>query len=291
MSPLREKMVRAMQLKNLSSNTQKSYLSSVTGLSRHYQKPPDKLTKTMIEDYLLHLIVDRGLGRGSCSTVVTGLRFFYNHVVTPRIPFTYSGGRKPKKLPEVLAQNQVQRIINAPENIKHRLILKTAYSAGLRAGEVAALKPEHIERERELIKVVDGKGGKGRYTLLSKKLLSELDPYMHEFRPTTYLFPSSQSQQKLCYASIRKIYETARNKAGVKTGAGIHTLRHSFATHILEAGYDIRRLQLLLGHRYLSTTLIYLHISRRSLSKVSSPLDFIDQELTGRRDGTDDSNN
>jgi len=288
MSPLREKMIRVMQLRNLASNTQKSYLSSVAGLARYHQKPPDKLTKTMIEDYLLHLMGERDLGRGSCGTIVTGLRFFYNHVVTPKITFTYTGGRTPKKLPEVLAQEQVQRIIDAPTNIKHRLILKTVYSAGLRASEVTALKPEHIERERELIKVVDGKGGKGRYTLLSKRLIAELDQYLAQFKPTPYLFPSSWSQQRLCYASIRKIYEAARKKAGVKTGAGIHTLRHSFAAHILEAGYDIRRVQLLLGHRYLSTTLIYLHISRRSLSKVSSPLDFIDRELTGRRDSTDD---
>jgi site-specific recombinase XerD len=291
MSPLREKMVRAMKLRNLADNTQQSYLSSVAGLARYYQEPPDKLSKTMIEDYLLFLMNEKRLGRGSCGTIVTGLRFFYNHVTTPKISFTYSGGRKAKKLPTVLSQEQAWRIISAPKNVKHRLILMTTYSAGLRAKEVAALKPEHIERERELIKVVDGKGGKGRYTLLSKRLLAELDPYLDEFKPTGYLFPSSWSQKKLCYGSIRKIYETARTKADVKTGAGIHTLRHSFATHILEAGYDIRRLQLLLGHRYLSTTLIYLHISRKSLVKVSSPLDFIDQELTGRRDGTDDSDN
>ena len=291
MSPLRKKMIREMQLRNLASNTQENYLSSVTGLAKHYQKSPDKLTRRMIEDYLLHLMKERGLEKGSCSTVVTGLRFFYNHVTTTKIPFTYSRGTKPKKLPTVLAQEQVSHIINAPTNIKHKLILMATYSAGLRASEVAALKPEHIERKRELIKVVNGKGGKDRYTLLSKKFLAELDPYVIKFKPTSYLFPSSWNQQRLSYGSIRKIYETARKKADVKTGAGIHTLRHSFATHLLEAGYDIRRLQILLGHRYLSTTLIYLHVSRRSLSKVCSPLDFIDQELTGRRDNTDDSDN
>ena len=138
----------------------------------------------------------------------------------------------------------------------------TTYSAGLRASEVAALKPEHIDSKRMLIKVKDGKGRKDRYTILSTRLLRELRHYYKTFQPKTYLFPSTyKDKSRLCYQSIRKIYENARKKAGVKKGDGIHTLRHSFATHLLEAGYDIRRTQVLMGHQRLSTTERYCSVS------------------------------
>jgi site-specific recombinase XerD len=167
----------------------------------------------------------------------------------------------------------------------------TTYSAGLRASEVAALKPEHIDSKRMLIKVVNGKGGKQRYTILSSRLLMELRHYYKTCKPQTYLFPSSYNHRKnqaLTYTSVRSIYEKARKKAGIKKGAGIHTLRHSFATHLLEAGYDIRKIQVLMGHRRLSTTMIYLHVSRKTLSKIPSPLDLFDPQIAGKEESTDD---
>ena len=139
--------------------------------------------------------------------------------------------------------------------------------------------PDHIDSQRMLIKVVGGKGRKDRYTMLSKKLLMELRHYYKACRPQAYLFPSSMKKKKdqpLSYEAVRCIYEKARKKAGVKKGKGLHTLRHSFATHLLEAGYDIRKIQVLLGHSRLTTTMIYLHVSRETLSKVPSPLDLID---------------
>ena len=169
----------------------------------------------------------------------------------------------------------------------------TTYAAGLRASEVKLLKPEHIDSERMLIKVENGKGRKDRYTMLSVKLLAELRDYYKKCRPKTYLFPSSFQKSKdrpLSYQALRCIYEKARNKAGVKTGAGLHTLRHSFATHLLEAGYDIRKIQVLMGHTKLSTTMIYLHVSRETLSKVPSPLDLIDTEQAQKEDSSDDPN-
>ena len=160
-----------------------------------------------------------------------GLRFFYNHVADTAGLFSLPIRQKGKKLPTVLTQEEVWNIINAPKNLKHRLILMTTYSAGLRAGEVAALKPENIDSKRMLIKVEKGKGGKQRYTILSSILLEELRRYYKICQPQTYLFPSSYKHRKnqpLTYTSIRNIYEKARKKAGIKKGAGIHTLRHCF---------------------------------------------------------------
>ena len=279
-----------MELRNLSDNTQRRYLSAVTGLAKHYQKSPVKINKEMIEDYLLYLKNDKGRAPNSCASALSGLRFFYKHVAKQKISIDYSLTRKVQNLPTVLSQEDIENIINATDNLKHRLILMTTYSAGLRASEVIALKPENIDSKRMLIKV-RGKGDKDRYTLLAKRLLPELRNYYKKFQPQTYLFPSSYKHKKhqpLSYGSVRNIYEKARKKAGVKNGAGIHTMRHSFATHLLEAGYDIRKIQVLMGHRRLSTTMIYLHVSRQTLSKIPSPLDLIDTKHTNKEDSCDD---
>ena len=293
MTELRQKMIRAMELQNLSYHTQRSYLASVTGLARFYKESPDKMTKEKIEDYLLYLKLEKGNAPNSCSSVLTGLRFFYKNVTEKEIPVTYSVRRTPRKLPEVITMEEIWNIICATNNLKHRMILMTTYSAGLRASEVIKLKPEHIESKRMLIKVEEGKGKKDRYTLLSKKLLIELKFYYKKYRPKTYLFPSSfkkNKDQPLSYESIRSVYEKARKKAGVKKGAGLHTLRHSFATHLLEAGNDIRKIQVLMGHARLTTTMIYLHVSSETLSKIPSPLDLIDTKHAGKEDSSDGPN-
>ena len=293
MTQLRQQMIRAMELKNLSKNTQRAYLAAVTGLAKHYQKSPDEITNKMIEDYLLYLKKDKGNAPNSCGSVLTGLRFFYKNVAKKKVAVDYSLRKKPRKLPTVLTMEQVWKLICAANNLKHRLILMTTYSAGLRASEVIGLKPEHIDSERMLIKVEHGKGGKDRYTLLSEKLLVQLRQYYRKYRPKLYLFPSTFKEKKnspLVYESIRSIYEEARKKAGIKKGEGIHTLRHSFATHLLEAGYDIRKIQVLMGHTRLSTTMIYLHVSRETLSKIPSPLDLIDTKHARKEDSPDDPN-
>jgi site-specific recombinase XerD len=282
MTPLRKQMIRQMDLKNLSHHTRRSYLNAVTGLTRHYQTSPEAITKEMIEDYLLYLKNDKGNAPASCSLVLTGLRFFYKHILDQQLEIGFRLGKKPRKLPTVLTKDQVWKIINGPKNIKHRLALMTTYAAGLRAGEVRRLKPENIDSKRMLIKVVDGKGRKDRYTMLSKMLLEELRRYYQACHPHSYLFPSSfkkRKDQPLSYEALRAIYDKARKKAGVRRGEGLHTLRHCFATHLLEAGYDIRKIQVLLGHTRLSTTMIYLHVSRKTLAMVPSPLDLIN---TGR---------
>ena len=283
-------MIRAMELKNLSANTQRTYLTAVSGLANYYRKSPDKLCKQMIEDYLLYLKNDKGKCPNSCASALSGLRFFYNHVTKQKISIDYRLTRKVRKLPTVLPQQDIWDIINAADNLKHRLILMTTYSAGLRASEVIALKPENIDSKRMLIKV-KGKGGKDRYTLLAKRLLPQLRHYYKKFRPQTYLFPTSykhKMHQPLSYESVRSLYEKARKKAGVKDGVGIHTMRHSFATHLLEAGYDIRKIQVLMGHSRLSTTMIYLHVSRQTLANIPSPLDLFDPKRAKKEDSPDD---
>jgi integrase/recombinase XerD len=292
MTELRQKMIRAMELKNLSSHTQRAYLAAVAGLARYYQKSPDTINKEMIEDYLLYLKDQKGNAPNSCNSVLTGLRFFYSNVVNKEISFDFSVKRIPRKLPVVLKKEQIWKIICAPKNLKHRLMLMTTYAAGLRASEVTALKPNHIDSDRMLIKV-KGKGNKDRYTMLSPRLLKELRHYYKTCRPKTYLFSSTFKKKEdhpLSYETVRNIYENARKKAGVKKGEGVHTLRHSFATHLLEAGYDIRKIQVLMGHSRMSTTMIYLHVSSDTLSSIPSPLDLIDIQQAQKEDNPDDPN-
>jgi site-specific recombinase XerD len=280
MTELRKKMIRAIELRNLSKQSEKSYLNAVSGISQYYNQSPDQLTKEMIEDYLLYLKKEKKCALTTVGTAITGLRFFYNQVVgNEQLAPSCNFAKTPKKLPSVLSQQEIVRIIGSTDNVKHRVMLMATYSAGLRASETLGLKPEHIDSERMLIKVT-GKGGKQRYSLLSKKLLPELRDYYQQYRPKVYFFPSPKKSTPLGYEAIRAVYEKARKKAGITKGAGIHTLRHSFATHLLEAGYDIRKIQVLMGHTRLSTTIIYLHVSRKTLSTIPSPLDLINPDKT-----------
>jgi site-specific recombinase XerD len=290
MNELREKMMREMDLRNLSENTQRSYLQAVYGVAKHYMQSPDKMTKEMIEDYLLYLKKEKGNALTTIGSAITGMRFFYNHVLgDEQLSPSCSFAKNPRKLPTVLSQEEIWSIINATGNLKHRLLLMTIYSAGLRASEVLVLKAEHIDGKRMLIKV-NGKGGKQRYTLLSEKLLPELREYYKTYRPKILLFPSHRKGKPLTCETIRSVYEKARKKAGVKRGTGLHTLRHSFATHLLEAGYDIRKIQVLMGHTRITTTMIYLHVSRETLAKIPSPLDLFNPDTTNGEDSNDSEN-
>ena len=289
MTESRQKMIKAMELRNLASNTQRGYLQVVRSIAGHYKLPPDDLSAEQIEDYMLYLKQTKSYATGSLAKAVNGLRFFYRYVAGNEermdgIAFK----KKPRKLPVIFSQEDVWRIIHAPRLIKHRLMLMAAYSAGLRASEVLDLKVDHIDSKRMLIRVEDGKGGKDRYTLLSKRFLIQLREYYRTYRPRERLFPSKRGK-KLSYETIRTVYENARKKAGIKRGEGIHTLRHCFATHLLEAGYDIRKIQLLMGHKSLSTTVIYLHVSKQTLSAITSPFDLSDPDK--KKEDADGSDN
>lgn len=191
MTPLREKMIKAMELRNFAKNTERGYLTAVKGLASHYRQSLDKLTKDEIEDCLLYLKNGKGNTTSSCGAVAAGLRFFYTHVVEKPIPFGYQVRRKCGKLPTVLSQEDIWKLINATQHLKHRLILMITYSAGLRAMEVATVNPDHIDTKNMLIKVEHAKGGKEHYTVLSSKVLRELRHYYKTCKPSPYLFHSS----------------------------------------------------------------------------------------------------
>jgi integrase/recombinase XerD len=273
MSELRNQMIRAMELKDFSDRTQDSYLRSVAGIAKFYGKSPNLLDQQEVEDYLLHL-KQSGKSASTRNVAICGLRFLYEKVLNSQdISLSFPTRRKPKILPEVLSTKEVAGILDAPDNIKHRVILMTAYSAGLRLSEIANLKIEHINSARMQIRVYQGKGRKDRDTLLSKRLVKELRVYYKAYRPDSWLFYSTKRHIPMNISTIQRVYQSAKKKAGIKRGRGIHTLRHCFATHLLEAGCDLRTIQSLMGHRSLSTTMVYLHVSNIALSNVTSPLD------------------
>ncbi len=262
-----------MELKNLSYRTQETYLGAVKGITKFYGKSPDQLTQVEVEDYFLHL-KKSGRGDSTRNVVFCALRLLFENVLPDcDIVLNFTNTRRPKFLPEVLSKQEVQNIICAPDNIKHRVILMTAYSAGLRVSEIANLKIEHINSARMQIRVYQGKGRKDRDTLLSKTLIEQLRIYYAAYRPQVWLFCSKKTGRQMSIKSIQTIYNNAKRKAGIKRGRGIHTLRHCFATHLLESGCDLRRIQLLMGHRSLSTTMVYLHVSKVGLASITSPLD------------------
>lgn len=191
----------------------------------------------------------------------------------------------------MLSPEEVWKIINATNNLKHRLVLMATYSGGFRASEVVALKPGHIDSKQMLIKVENGKGEKQRYTLLSERLLTELREYYRSYNLKEWLFPSAQTGNAICRRTLYYIYENARKKAGISKGKGPHTLRHCFASHLLEAGYDLRKIQILMGHKSLSSTIIYLHVSRQTLSSIKSPVDLFYPESNGEKEGNNGSDN
>lgn len=275
MKDLRKEMIKAMELRDFADSTQDAYLRSVTGLAGFYMKPPDKITQEEIEHYLLHLRNERNFAPNSSGVAISGLKFFYNQTLKdPSISLDLPRKKRPRKLPEVLSLEEVRRLINVLDNIKHRIILMTTYSAGLRLSEVASLKPEHIDSSRMMIRVVEGKGKKDRYTVLSQSLLENLRLYWKACKPDIWLFPAKNPAKHISTDTVGRIYNKAKEKAGITKGSGIHTLRHCFATHLLEAGYDIRKIQVLMGHKSLSTTMIYLHVTKKHISIIKSPLDF-----------------
>jgi site-specific recombinase XerD len=277
MTELRQRMTRDMRVRNFSPQTELAYINAVTAIAMHYKKSPDLLTQDQIIDYIYHLKDDRKLAWSSINVAASGLRFFYNVTLEKQsLDITIPEMKYERHLPEVLSVQQVEQIINCASNMKRRTMLMTAYAAGLRVSELVNLKVHNIESDREMIKVEQGKGKKDRYTLLSKSLLVELRQYWREYRPSYWLFPGQDPKLPLHRHSAGSAYNLARKKAGIKRGKGIHTLRHCFATHLLEMGTDIRRIQILMGHTCLATTEIYLYVSNASLSKVKSPLDLLD---------------
>jgi site-specific recombinase XerD len=278
LTPLRAKMLQQMQLHRLAPSTQQLYTTAIMGLARYYRRSPDQLTPEEIRAYLHHLLEERKLAWSPCNVTAAAIRFFYVETLDwPPLKLHLPPRPAPKRLPKVLSLEDVEQLLTCPRNPKHRALLMTTYSAGLRVSEVVHLQVTDIEShpERMLIRVNQGKGQKDRYTLLSTRLLEELRAYWRLERPTPWLFPGHDPKHPMPSGTAGTIYERARQRAGITHGRGIHTLRHCFATHLLDAGVDPRTIQVLLGHGSLKTTARYLHVSRQRLANIKSPLDLL----------------
>ncbi len=276
MKPLRTQFYEFMQLKDLSPVTQKSYLQAVVNLSKYYNESPEKICQEQIFQYILYLQNDKKLQFSSCNVALSAFKCFYNQFLNNgTIVLKVPSRRSPKKLPIVYSQQEVQNIIQCTTQPKYRVMFMTAYGTGLRLKELVNLKVKDIDSQRMTIFVRNSKGKKDRYTILPKKLLNELKQYYQLFQPKEFLFYSCRPEQQLSVDSVSRMFRAAKLKAGLTKEGGIHTLRHCFATHLLENNTDIRTVQHLLGHSDISTTSIYLHVTNNLISKVKSPLDKI----------------
>ncbi len=276
MGILRDRMIEEMQLRNFAASTQKSYLYTITKLAQYYNRPPDQLGKDQIRSYLLYLTTERKLSPNTMTMLISGLRFFYNETLGwDETKLFIPPRRKSSLLPEVFSPNEVVRLIEATRGLKQRVLLMTAYSAGLRVSELVNLKLADISSERMMIRVEQGKGQKDRYTILSKNLLVELRWYWKRYLPCVWLFPNRTKNAPLSECQAGRIYDQAKKRAGLKKGRGIHTLRACFATHLLEAGEDLRKIQLLLGHSSILSTQRYLRLRQQTLGSTVSPLDLL----------------
>lgn len=281
MTALEQRLIDELDLRGLSHCTKQNYLGVLHRLTRHYgNRPPDQITDEELRQYLLHLLRERKLAPSTMIINVCALRFFYEHILhrpTAAMENALPRMRRNVVRPRVYSVAEAQRLLNAPGlNPKHRALLMTTYSAGLRVSEVCHPKTTDIISGRMQIRIEQSKGKKDRYTILSQKLLPVLREYWRLYRPKDWLFPSAAKPDcPLTTRSAERIFLRAVRLADLPNYDGIHSLRHSFATHMLEAGTDLRTLQCLLGHRWLATTSIYLHISQHRLSGLKSPLDAI----------------
>jgi len=279
MGTLRKQMEADMVLRGMSERTRESYLAAVAGLAKYYNRSPDQVSEVEVQRYLLHLIEERKLAWSSCNVAVSGLRFVYHTTLKRReAQFDIPRARAPQKLPQILAREEIARLIELTLNAKHRAILMSAYGAGLRVSELCHLKVGDIDSARMTIRVEQGKGAKDRYTLLSPRLLRELRRYWVGERPKEWLFSATRDvNQPINTSTAQKIFYAAKRRAGIGKDCGIHGLRHAFATHLLEAGVDIHTIQRLMGHGHISSTLRYFHLADKHLAATASPLDLLDR--------------
>lgn len=276
MTVLRAEMIKQMQLQRLAPKTQQAYLQGVKSLAAFYHQAPDRLTPRQIQDYLHHLLVERKLSWSSCNIAINAVAFLYTRVLKrDRLKLSLPRCKRESRLPEVLSTEEVERLLSAPGNLKHRVLLMTTYAAGLRVSEVVNLQITDIDSDRMSVLVRQGKGCKDRYSMLSDRLLAELRAYWKLYHPRMWLFPGQDRRRPLNVTTVQRIYNAAKRAAGIERGRGIHTLRHCFATHLLEAGVDPRTLQVLLGHKSLNTTMRYLQVTRNHVLNVRSPLDLL----------------
>ena len=277
MTPLRLRMTQDMQLRNFAPGSVEVYVNCVARFASHFAKSPESLGPEHVRAFLLHLIEQRHVSWSYYNLHLQALRFLYNvtlgrpaaleHLVCPRTP---------KRLPVVLSPDELTRFFAAVGSLKHRASLMTAYAAGLRVAEVATLHVADIDSRRMVLRVRQGKGRKDRSVMLSPVLLEVLRAYWKAARPRTWLFPNPAGDGPLTPAAVMKAGRRARRASGLEKNVTVHTLRHSFATHLLEAGTDLRTIQVLLGHDSPRTTAVYAHVSPAAVRATVSPLDRLD---------------
>ena len=281
LSPLRQRMIEDMGMRKLSSKTQVAYIRAVKHFTRFYGRSPDLASPEDLRQYQLHL-VKQGISNTTINATITGLRFFFEVTLDrPEAMKKMSPVYKPQKLPLVLSANEVARLLQSAANLKHRAALSVAYGAGLRASEVVHLKVNDIDSERMVIRVEQGKGRRDRYAMLSPSLLDLLRQWWRQARaqgkmlPHGWLFPGINPVNPLSTRQLNRACKLAATAAGLDKRVSMHTLRHSFATHLLEHKVDIRIIQVLLGHQKLDNTARYSQVATRTLAEVKSPLEHL----------------
>lgn len=280
MTQLRKRMLEELQRRNYSQRTIESYLHAVEDFARHFGKSPDQLNQEHIRQYQLHLIQDRKFATNTIVARIAALRFFF--VKTLRRPYQREdlpSPKRPKRLPTVLSQQEVGRLIDSADGLFHYAILMTLYSTGLRRAELCQLRVSDIDSPRMVIHVHKGKGNRDRDVPLSPKLLETLRAYWRWKKPQTWLFPSRGQADAETPITVKTVYFAVRQaakRAGLQKRISPHTLRHSWATHLLENGADLRTIQILLGHADLEHTTVYLHMSQRHLQAVPNPIEGIE---------------
>lgn len=265
MTPLRQRMIDAMQLRGLAARTQQAYVTAVFGLARHYRCDPQQLDSARVQAYLIHLIRERGLSRSSVNQAGCAFRFLYHTVLGLERRVQVPLGKAEQRLPQILSRAELARMFTCAAAGKPRTVLMTAYALGLRVSELCQLRVRDIDgaADRMCVHIVQGKGAKDRYVPLAPDTLQMLRHWWALHRPREWLFCSQADPSlPLKEDSALRWFHAARSDAGISKSGGIHTLRHCYATHLLESGVDLHTLSKWLGHRHVSTTMRYLHLAR-----------------------------
>jgi integrase/recombinase XerD len=275
MTPLRQRFLDDLRLRNYSPRTIEAYLAAVVKLTRHFRLAPDQLSPEQVRHFQLHRLAQR-VSFSQLNQVTAGLRFFYAVTLgRPDVVHHLPYGKRPKKLPTVLAPAEVTRLFDAAPNDRDRTLLRTDYALGLRISELVALRLEDIDAARGLVLVRQGKGAKDRLVPLSPRLLEELRAYWRRYRPRPWLFAGGRPGGHVSVGGVQRVVRRVVQRAGLGKAISLHTLRHSYATHLLEAGCDLLTIQRLLGHKDLKTTARYLHVSTQQLGRAPSLLDWV----------------
>lgn len=277
MSELRLRMLRDMTVRGMSPRTRAAYVAQVRRIAKHYRRPPDALTSEDVQNYLARMIEIERLSWSSCAQAAHALRFLF-HVTLGRkdTEFQIPLARRPQRLPEILSREEVSQLLEAVTYPKHRVVFETIYACGLRVSEALRLRGNDIDRNRMTVRIEQGKGRKDRYVPLSSRLLGSLDRYAKIQSARPWLFEGDIEKRPLCVSAVQKAYTMAKFHAGIGKRGGIHALRHAYATHLIEAGVDVLTVQRLLGHRSVTTTMRYFHLSQARVAVVRSPLDLMD---------------